>query len=138
MGEVVPAIDFSPTGGGDLDNGYSLERIDVESTVSLYLTLAPVLMEPSHLDMMRVMDDLEQYAHSLEDEEVALNIIRETKASLEKLVVKMDGLETNFDRIAERSCAFIFLLSGCCLSNHSLIISNLVFTTGIISATLWV
>lgn len=104
----------------------------------VYLTFPPVLMQLPHLDMMRVMDDLEQYAHSLEDEEVALHIIRETRASLEKLVVKMDGLETNFDRIAERSCAFISTLSRCCHSNHSFIISNLVFTSGIITATLWV
>lgn len=44
MGEVVPAIDFSPTGGGDLENGYSLERDDVESMASHMSVVSPILM----------------------------------------------------------------------------------------------
>lgn len=88
--------------------------------------------------MMRVMDELEQYARSLDDEDVALNIIRETKASLEKLVVKMDGLETNFDRIAERSRTFFSEFPGYCSSDHSFSISYIIFEASIITATLWV
>lgn len=106
MDEAVPSIDFSPTGGGDLDNPYSLEKSDVESMFWDPLTIHIHLAQTLKLDMMRVIDDLEHYARSLDDDDFALNFVRETKASLEKLVAKMDSLETNFDRIAERSRTF--------------------------------
>lgn len=138
MGEVVPAIDFSPTGGGDLDNGYSLERDDVESMAPDLSVLFLILMQILNIDMMRVMDDLEEYARSLDDEDVALNIIGETKASLQKLVEKMDGLETNFDRIAERSRTFLSDLFKWCRSDHPFSTSYIVFAASIIKAALWV
>jgi autophagy-related protein 11 len=59
--------------------------------------------------LMSVLDDLEQYAKASNDN-IALRTVMESKASLNKLIVKMDGLETGFDRIAERSRGFSPLL----------------------------
>lgn len=53
--------------------------------------------------LLRILEDLEGYAQSLKDNGVALANVRETRASLQRLVDKLDGLETGFDRIAERS-----------------------------------
>jgi autophagy-related protein 11 len=52
------------------------------------------------------MSDLEQYVLTLSDSEAALSAIQETRANLEKLVNKIDSLESGFDRIAERSRMF--------------------------------
>jgi len=49
-----------------------------------------------------VLDDLEHYAKA-SDDHVSLQAVTESKTSLNKLIMKMDGLETGFDRIAERS-----------------------------------
>ncbi|KAA1472524.1 putative peripheral membrane protein [Dentipellis sp. KUC8613] len=84
MDDPVPSIDFSPTGGSEPDNSYSLERSDVD-------------------ELLKVLKDLEQYAETLSDADGALRSIRETRNNLEKLVSKMDALESGFDRIAERS-----------------------------------
>ncbi|KAF9467733.1 hypothetical protein BDZ94DRAFT_1155481 [Collybia nuda] len=81
MDDPVPTIDFSPS--GSLDASYSLEREDVDG-------------------LLRVLDDLEQYSQSSNDT-AALSAVRECRISLDKLVVRMDGLESAFDRIAERS-----------------------------------
>ncbi|KAG5338847.1 hypothetical protein C0989_005837 [Termitomyces sp. Mn162] len=55
-------------------------------------------------DLLRVFDDLDQYAQTSSDD-AALGAVRECRAALNKLVAKMDGLEVGFDRIAERSSA---------------------------------
>ncbi|KAJ7785215.1 putative peripheral membrane protein [Mycena maculata] len=81
MDDSVPTIDFSPS--GNLDAPYSLERDDVDG-------------------LLRVLDDLENAARASNDL-VALAAVRECRAALEKLIVKMDSLESGFDRIAERS-----------------------------------
>ncbi|KAF5356786.1 hypothetical protein D9756_006559 [Leucocoprinus leucothites] len=81
MDDPVPTIDFSPT--GSTDAAYSLERADVDALV-------------------QVLDDLEQYTKASNDD-IALRAVNECKVSLNRLIVKMDGLETGFDRIAERS-----------------------------------
>ncbi|KAJ7136702.1 putative peripheral membrane protein [Mycena epipterygia] len=81
MDDPVPTIDFSPS--GNLDAPYSLEREDVDG-------------------LLRVLDDLENASRTANDL-VALAAVRECRAALEKLVVKMDSLESGFDRIAERS-----------------------------------
>ncbi|KAJ7119956.1 putative peripheral membrane protein [Mycena crocata] len=81
MEDPVPTIDFSPT--GNLDTSYSLERGDVDG-------------------LLHVLDDLENASRTGNDL-VALAAVRECRAALEKLVVKMDSLESGFDRIAERS-----------------------------------
>ncbi|KAL1744863.1 hypothetical protein HDZ31DRAFT_63668 [Schizophyllum fasciatum] len=78
MDDPVPAIDFSPS--GSTDAAYSLEREDVEGTLLSY----------SH------------YSRKTNDEK-ALEAVQQCRAGLEKLVTKMDGLESGFDRIAERS-----------------------------------
>lgn len=54
-------------------------------------------------DLMRVLDDLEHFAQTAQDP-VVFESIKETRAGLEKLIGKMDSLESTFDRIAERSC----------------------------------
>nr|GAT55169.1 predicted protein [Mycena chlorophos] len=81
MEDAVPTVDFSPT--GNLDSPYSLERDDVDR-------------------LLRMLDELED-ASRAEGDSMALSAIRECRAALDKLVVRMDGLEANFDRIAERS-----------------------------------
>lgn len=81
MDDPVPTIDFSPSGNSDA--AYSFEREDVDG-------------------LLRVLEDLERYARSTGDPE-ALKTVQECKASLDKLVIKMDSLEAGFDRIAERS-----------------------------------
>ncbi|KAF7316529.1 ATG11 domain-containing protein [Mycena indigotica] len=81
MDDPVPTIDFSPT--GSVDSSYSLERDDVDGIV-------------------RILDELED-ASRAENDPMALTAIRECRIALDKLVVRMDGLEANFDRIAERS-----------------------------------
>lgn len=50
-------------------------------------------------DLLR---DLETWEHEEGDEGV-VSAVRETRADLMKLVGKMDGLESGWDRIAERS-----------------------------------
>ncbi|KAJ7765324.1 hypothetical protein B0H16DRAFT_416878 [Mycena metata] len=81
MDDPVPTIDFSPS--GNLDASYSLEREDVDG-------------------LLHVLDDLENASRNANDL-VALAAVRECRAALDKLVVKMDSLESGFDRIAERS-----------------------------------
>ncbi|KIY47494.1 hypothetical protein FISHEDRAFT_45285 [Fistulina hepatica ATCC 64428] len=81
MDDPVPLIDFSPTGGQE--STYSLERKDID-------------------DVFQILDDLDQYAHSVNDD-VSIKTVQECRTALEKLIVKMDGLESGFDRIAERS-----------------------------------
>ncbi|KAI0942131.1 hypothetical protein AcV7_002650 [Taiwanofungus camphoratus] len=91
MDDPVPSIDFSPTGSPD--SPYSLERADVDG-------------------LLKVLDDIEHFAQTSQDP-AALGSVREARAGLEKLIAKMDSLESSFDRIAERS-----LLSASRLSNH--------------------
>ncbi|KAH7874259.1 putative peripheral membrane protein [Lentinula edodes] len=81
--DPVPTIDFSSSLGDDSDSAYSLERADVDG-------------------LLHVLDDLEELSRTSNDG-AALTAVRECKASLDKLVAKMDGLESGFDRIAERS-----------------------------------
>ncbi|KAK7048417.1 ATG11 domain-containing protein [Favolaschia claudopus] len=81
MDDPVPTIDFSPS--THLDAAYSLEREDVDG-------------------LLHVLDDLENASRTSNDL-VALAAVRECRAALDKLVVKMDSLESGFDRIAERS-----------------------------------
>ncbi|KAF7377787.1 ATG11 domain-containing protein [Mycena sanguinolenta] len=81
MDDAVPTIDFSPS--GNQDASYSLEREDIDG-------------------LLRVLDDLENASRDANDL-VALEAVRECRASLDKLIVKMDSLESGFDRIAERS-----------------------------------
>ncbi|KAF9269874.1 hypothetical protein L218DRAFT_913732 [Marasmius fiardii PR-910] len=82
MDDPVPTIDFSPSGGTS-DQTYSLEREDVNG-------------------LLHVLEDLEQASISRNDV-AALSAVRECRTGLEKLVAKMDGLESGFDKIAERS-----------------------------------
>lgn len=55
---------------------------------------------------MHVLSDLETYVETLPDGALAVASLREIKANLDKLVQKMDALESGFDRIAERSRAY--------------------------------
>lgn len=100
MDDPVPTIDFSPS--GNLDAPYSLEREDVDGNDSevnyCVLSTSDVVS-----GLLHVLDDLENASRTANDL-VALAAVRECRAALEKLVVKMDSLESGFDRIAERSC----------------------------------
>ncbi|OSX61021.1 hypothetical protein POSPLADRAFT_1057962 [Postia placenta MAD-698-R-SB12] len=91
MDDAVPSIDFSPSGSPE--SAYTLERADIDA-------------------LQRVLDDLEHFAHDRQDE-AALNSVREARTGLERLIGKMDNLESGFDRIAERS-----LLSASRLTSH--------------------
>ncbi|KAI0754446.1 hypothetical protein C8Q80DRAFT_1350248 [Daedaleopsis nitida] len=81
LDDAVPNIDFSPSGSND--SQYSVERVDVD-------------------DFFRVLDDLEHFSKESGDA-VAATSVQEARSKLDKLVAKMDNLESGFDRIAERS-----------------------------------
>jgi len=53
-------------------------------------------------DLIGVLSDLEHFAKSTGDT-AAMGSIEEARVSLERLIGKMDGIESGFDRIAERS-----------------------------------
>lgn len=53
---------------------------------------------------MNVLDDLDRFARE-SPYPAAIDSIREVRSGLERLLSKMDTLESGFDRIAERSCA---------------------------------
>ena len=59
---------------------------------------------------MNVLNDLDHFARE-SPHPAALNSIKEARTGLERLINKMDTLESGFDRIAERSCE-LFLLSS--------------------------
>ncbi|KAH9922465.1 uncharacterized protein B0H18DRAFT_1017593 [Fomitopsis serialis] len=81
MDDPVPTIDFSPT--GPLESPYPLERPDIDA-------------------LLHVLDDLEHFAEASQDP-AAMSSVRESRAGLDRLIGKMDSLESGFDRIAERS-----------------------------------
>lgn len=56
---------------------------------------------------MHVLDDLEHFAHDSSNP-TALTSVKEARMGLEKLIIKMDSLESGFDKIAERSCESFF------------------------------
>lgn len=101
--DPVPTIDFSSSLGNDSDSAYSLERADVDGK-SPFCDFPDIAYRFSGL--LHVLDDLEELSRTSNDG-AALSAVRECKASLDKLVAKMDGLESGFDRIAERSRQFI-------------------------------
>lgn len=88
MDDPVPTIDFSPTGSSD--SVYSFERADVDG-------------------LLRVLDDLDNYMRSSNDS-IGLRAVQECRIAMEKLIVKMDSLESGFDKIAERSRGFSMLV----------------------------
>lgn len=59
---------------------------------------------------MNILGDLEKDAESVNDI-TALKAVDECRASLNKLIGKMEGLEINFDRMAERSRGSVHLRS---------------------------
>ena len=68
---------------------------------------AKTISNPAHSfqspALMHTLEDLEHFAQDGHNS-IAQASVREVKAALERLVVKMDGLEAGFDKIAERSC----------------------------------
>lgn len=81
MDDIVPTIDFSPS--GSKEPSYSLNRQDVDV-------------------LLQVLSDLESWARSGSDP-VAIGSVQEARSAVDKLIAKMDNLEAGFDRIAERS-----------------------------------
>lgn len=68
---------------------------------------------------MTMFSDLERFAHE-SPYPSALEAVKEARTALEKLIARMDTLESGFDRIAERSCestcverSSILLLTSC-------------------------
>lgn len=55
----------------------------------------------SVIGLLRIFDDLAQYASH---DSATLKAVNECRGALDKLVSKMDSLESSFDKIAERSC----------------------------------
>ncbi|THH11415.1 hypothetical protein EW145_g646 [Phellinidium pouzarii] len=80
MDDTVPAIDFSPSGGRDSE--YSLDRSDVET-------------------FMQTLDEFERSIQN--DPQIPMQPLQETRKALEKLIDRMDSIESSFDRIVERS-----------------------------------
>ena len=101
MDDPVPTIDFSPT--GPLDLPYSLERPDIDGKAVMTSTPGNAAHGGRRTDLLHVLDDLEHFAEASQDP-VALSSVREARSGLDKLIGKMDSLESGFDRIAERSC----------------------------------
>jgi autophagy-related protein 11 len=108
MDDPVPTIDFSPTGSSD--SVYSFERADVDGKHCISKTFSPVtLLIPLFLaGLLHVLDDLENYVSSTNDA-IGLLAVQESRIAMEKLIVKMDNLESGFDKIAERSRGFTFV-----------------------------
>lgn len=102
MDDAVPTIDFTPDRGADPP--YSLERVDVDGIVLRFVPPFCLADSPSviHTDLVRVLGDLEHFAKSTGDA-AAISSIEEARTSLERLIGKMDSIESGFDRIAERS-----------------------------------
>ena len=75
------------------------------------MTLSPVtlLIPLSLAGLLHVLDDLENYVSSTNDA-IGLRAVQESRIAMEKLIVKMDNLESGFDKIAERSRGFTMLL----------------------------
>lgn len=108
MDDPVPTIDFSPYGGKD--SAYSLEREDVDGEPDHVRRVARKKdRNPFWTAFLQVVHDLEGYARENSDPAV-LSSVQEARFVLEKLVQKMDNLEAGFDRIAERSRTFPFVL----------------------------
>ncbi|EJC97791.1 uncharacterized protein FOMMEDRAFT_171549 [Fomitiporia mediterranea MF3/22] len=84
LDDSVPSIDFSPSGGKDLDSeqGYSLERSDVDAFI-------------------QVIDDLQRNLQA--DPRTATHSLQDTRAGLLKLIERMDGIEASFEKVVERS-----------------------------------
>lgn len=103
MDDAVPTIDFTPNRVADPP--YSLERTNVDGAI---VRLGPVASRPidnfcgTSVDLLGVLRDLETFAKSTNDA-AAIRSVEEARASLERLIGKMDGIESGFDRIAEKS-----------------------------------
>lgn len=56
------------------------------------------------VELLQLLSDLEAYAQAQpKNSSIAINSVRACRASMEKLIGKMDDLEVGFDKIAERS-----------------------------------
>lgn len=103
MDDTVPTIDFTPERVPDPP--YPLERTDVDGSIPRSDITVSHLVDNSrmaHTGLIMVLGDLEHFAKSTRDA-AAIGSVKETRASLERLIGKMDGIESGFDRIAERS-----------------------------------
>ena len=65
----------------------------------------------SFAGLLHVLDDLENFVRSSNDA-IGLRAVQECRVTMEKLIVKMDGLESGFDKIAERSRGLLYLCIG--------------------------
>ena len=72
-----------------------------------FKTFSPVtpLIPLSLAGLLHVLDDLEKYVGSTNDA-IGLRAVQESRIAMEKLIGKMDNLESGFDKIAERSRGF--------------------------------
>ncbi|TDL25201.1 putative peripheral membrane protein [Rickenella mellea] len=80
MDDQVPIIDFSPS--GKLDGEYSLERSDIDA-------------------FLNTLDSIEKHIEA--PTSMTVHPIREIRVALDKLISRIDNLESTFDRIVERS-----------------------------------
>jgi len=60
--------------------------------------------------LLHVLDDLESLVNSTGDS-IGLRAVQESRIAMEKLIIKMDNLESGFDKIAERSRGFTIPLN---------------------------
>lgn len=106
LDDSVPSIDFSPSGGRDMDEDqeYALERTDVDA-------------------FMQILNELNRALQA--DPRTAVHSLDETRMALDKLIGRMNGIESSFDKVVERTCEPL-LLTCAINTNHSF--SALIFT----------
>jgi autophagy-related protein 11 len=97
MDETVPTIDFSPSTSTEVP--YSLERPDLDGLCNPFAL--PLRLHCSELGLILMLGDIEKSAKDDEDEG-AVDAVKECRSSLHKLISRMDNMESVFDRIAER------------------------------------
>ena len=79
------------------------------------LSYVDPLISLSFAGLLHVLDDLENYVRSSKNS-IGLRAVQECRVAMEKLIVKMDNLESGFDRIAERSRGLLHLCTNVSLS----------------------
>ena len=113
MDDSVPAVEITSTG---FDNtNYSVERDDLMgdslSKPGMRRNTDLALCE-ALLDEIDKMDQAHLTGDGDNNNHLVYNPVRETRSSLEKLVNRMDNLETTFDKMAEKTSTFIYNMGG--------------------------
>ena len=106
----APSLEVSTKG---MEEGpYDISREDVESEHLDSLCSSTAAYAASLSALLETMRQIEEETASSFNNglgsQVAHHPMRDTREALEKLVARMDSLETDFDRLAEKSSTFYF------------------------------